>query len=152
MSEIPADVMEAAKEAYERYGGVAYNSLDLIDSIARAILAERKRCAKRYAYEAMRSSVGMDLAKSVRFDGLLIIVHPDMPPHVWDGEKMSKMEIGIDLAEKPGPYKPTNLASTSPGPVNCSIRLRHQGKLYPRTCERCGLGPCPFFHKDGTAK
>lgn len=43
-------------------------------------------------------------------------------------------------------------ASTSPGPVNCSTRKRHQGEIYPRTCERCGLGPCPFFNDDGTKK
>jgi hypothetical protein len=36
-------------------------------------------------------------------------------------------------------------AITSPGPVNCQIRLRFQNKSYPRTCERCGFGPCPFF-------
>lgn len=53
MSEIPEDVMEAAKEAYERYGGVAYNSLDLIDSIARAIMAERERCKMRTARETL---------------------------------------------------------------------------------------------------
>ena len=43
-------------------------------------------------------------------------------------------------------------ARTSPGPVNCSTRLRLQNKAYPRTCARCGLGPCPFFHDDGMPK
>src|SRR5260370_5450107 len=43
-------------------------------------------------------------------------------------------------------------AKTSPGPVNCSIRLRFHNEAYPRTCARCGLGPCPFFNNDGTAK
>lgn len=42
-------------------------------------------------------------------------------------------------------------ASTSPGPVNCNTRLHFQHQPYPRTCERCGLGPCPFFNPDGTA-
>lgn len=42
-------------------------------------------------------------------------------------------------------------ASTSPGPVNCQSRLRFQGESYPLTCERCGLGPCPFFDQDGKA-
>lgn len=43
-------------------------------------------------------------------------------------------------------------ASTSPGPVNCNVRKRHQGEAYPRTCERCGLGPCPFFNDNGAKK
>ena len=46
----------------------------------------------------------------------------------------------------------TDHASTSPGPVNCQIRKRFQKEAYPRTCERCGLGPCPFFHDDGRSK
>jgi hypothetical protein len=43
-------------------------------------------------------------------------------------------------------------AKTSFGPVNCSIRRRFQNEPNPRTCERCGLGPCPFFNNDGTSK
>lgn len=45
-------------------------------------------------------------------------------------------------------------AATSPGPVNCNIRIQHQPgrNAYPKTCERCGLGPCPFFNNDGSAK
>jgi hypothetical protein len=26
--------------------------------------------------------------------------------------------------------------------MTCSITLRLQGKPYPRTCKKCGLGPC----------
>jgi len=32
-----------------------------------------------------------------------------------------------------------------PGPVNCNRVLQLGTKPYPRTCERCGLGPCPFY-------
>jgi len=46
----------------------------------------------------------------------------------------------------------TEQAKTSAGPINCSIWKRKQGQAYPRTCERCGLGPCPFFNSDGTKK
>lgn len=46
---------------------------------------------------------------------------------------------------------PTLHASTSPGPVNCNTVLRAQGKPMPRTCERCGLGPCPFFDESGNS-
>lgn len=49
-------------------------------------------------------------------------------------------------------------AATSPGPVNCNIRLRFQRLPYPQICERCRGGRlyeakmCPFFKEDGTAK
>lgn len=48
---------------------------------------------------------------------------------------------------------PADHASTSPGPINCNIRIQHSGenKACPRACERCGLGPCPFWNKDGTS-
>ena len=62
---------------------------------------------------------------------------------------------GFELRRKDVAYvtgKPTDHASTSPGPVNCNIRRRLQGEGYPRTCERCGLGPCPFFDNDGRSK
>lgn len=55
-------------------------------------------------------------------------------------------------SERPEPKPATAHASTSPGPVNCTQVLRAQGKTYPRTCGRCGLGPCPFFDKEGNAK
>lgn len=42
-------------------------------------------------------------------------------------------------------------AQTRPSaPANCTHVLRKQGVGYPRTCNRCGLGPCPFFNNDGT--
>lgn len=47
---------------------------------------------------------------------------------------------------------PTLHARTSPGPINCNTRLRLQAKAgdpIPKSCERCGLGPCPFFFVDG---
>lgn len=157
MSEIPADVMEAAKEAYERYGGVAYNSLDLIDSIARAIMAERERCAKD-ADRLNWLEQAHTLHWSVEF---LYVVEGYNAQRTYDGNPTGPVFHGESLREaidairdQPAAKLPkqTVHASTSPGPVNCSIRLRHQGRVYPRTCERCGLGPCPFFHKDGTKK
>lgn len=54
--------------------------------------------------------------------------------------------IGQSEAEiTAGPTLPT-------GPVNCTHVLRREGKSYPRTCARCGLGPCPFYDKDGNPK
>lgn len=36
------------------------------------------------------------------------------------------------------------LAGQGRGTINCTYTLAAQGKAYPRTCDRCGLGPCPF--------
>lgn len=30
-------------------------------------------------------------ACATKFNGRLIVVHPEMPPHVWDGEKMERL-------------------------------------------------------------
>lgn len=30
------------------------------------------------------------------------------------------------------------------GAVNCNYIIAAQNRAYPRTCRRCGLGPCPF--------
>ena len=54
--------------------------------------------------------------------------------------------------DRPPAPPATAHASTSPGPINCNIRLRAQGHAAPAKCERCGLQPCPFFHIDGRAK
>lgn len=34
------------------------------------------------------------------------------------------------------------------GPFNCNHIIRAQGKAYPRACNRCKLGPCPFYQDD----
>ena len=48
----------------------------------------------------------------------------------WDGEKL--MAKPIPLVDF---YQPVQDST-------CSETLRAQGKAYPRTCKRCGLGPC----------
>src|SRR5690606_9372230 len=63
---------------------------------------------------------------------------------------LDKVREAIADSEE-GPNR-TAHASTSPGPVNCQRRLMFQSKPYPRTCQRCGLAPCPFFEKDGSAR
>ena len=30
------------------------------------------------------------------------------------------------------------------GAVNCTYVMAAEGRPYPRTCQRCRLGPCPF--------
>lgn len=32
-------------------------------------------------------------------------------------------------------------------PDNCQRKMMQSGKPYPRSCPRCGLGPCPFYGK-----
>lgn len=42
-------------------------------------------------------SPGVD---AVKYNGKIVIAHPDMPPHIWDGEKMTRVEFshgGIDV-------------------------------------------------------
>lgn len=73
--------------------------------------------------------------------------------HAIDEDDGLLVMQGIALVREPPPPKPTSHASTSPGPVNCNIRLRFQGaEIWPRTCARCGKGHCPFFNNDGSAK
>ena len=48
----------------------------------------------------------------------------------WDGEKL--MAKPIPFVEF---YKPVQDST-------CNETLRAQGKAYPRTCRKCGLGPC----------
>lgn len=58
-------------------------------------------------------------------------------------------------SHQPNQVRDKQHARTSPGPVNCNIRLRFQsepGTPIGRSCERCGIGRCPFFNDDGTAK
>lgn len=97
---IPEDVKKTA-------AWIAAHRLDLrtdagrqiVDLIEAALMEERERCARRYAYEAMRTWTGADRASSIQFGGMLVVVHPDMPPHIWNGETMIKIEMGVDLGE-----------------------------------------------------
>jgi len=112
MTEIPADVgKQGLKVAAEVYNKTVdsdddSHSMEMHEAgriIARAIMAatdaERERCAKRYAFEAANNWLGRDKAASIRFDGLLVITHPDMPAHFWDGENMRRIEISVDPAK-----------------------------------------------------
>ena len=65
--------------------------------------------------------------------------------------RVEAAKVLLNGTEQPAAEPVTDHASTSPGPVNCQVRLRAQGMPYPRTCERCGLGRCPFFGPDGKA-
>ena len=50
----------------------------------------------------------------------------------WDGEKL--------MAE---PIDPTTIYQEPAQPDSiCNNTLRIQGKAYPRSCKKCGLGPC----------
>jgi len=54
------------------------------------------------------------------------------------------------------PRRPlTSHARTSPGPINCNLRLKMQGHEIEPECERCRgtcAGDCPFFFVDGQAR
>ncbi len=53
----------------------------------------------------------------------------------WDGEKLMAEPIDPAAIYKE-PEQPEQQDST------CSNALRTQGKAYPRTCRKCGRGPC----------
>lgn len=90
--------------------------------------------------------------------------HHDGPQwflNAWDGEKDARRSFAIEDILSPirhadpvanTPRSVTDHASTSPGPINCRRRQIFQGKTYAKSCERCGLGPCPFFNEDGTTR
>ncbi len=48
----------------------------------------------------------------------------------WDGEKLMATPIALEDF-----YQPAQDST-------CSETLRTQGKAYPRTCKKCGRGPC----------
>lgn len=131
MSEIPADVMETAKRVCEPSfsGASRVDDAQHILDVARAIMVERERCAR--AVENWKT---------------------DLVPGEYIVNAIYRIAYRIRRGEQPPNAPDTAHASTSPGPLNCSIRKRFQNMPYPRTCERCGLGPCPFFHNDGSVK
>jgi hypothetical protein len=59
-------------------------------------------------------------------------------------------EAAADILALLSPAQAEKVPDPRPGPVNCQHVLRREGKPYPRTCERCRLGPCPFYNRDGT--
>lgn len=37
--------------------------------------------------------------RTVDFRGMLIVIHPDFPPHAWDGKTMHRVYMGFDTAD-----------------------------------------------------
>lgn len=103
MSEIPTDIMEAARLLHQTLFDHCRDTPDVranLADIAATIMAERDRGLMQIANEMENKKVAtIDPVQSAYFRGLLLIVHPDMPPHVWDGKKMTPITIGVDLAD-----------------------------------------------------
>ena len=76
------------------------------------------------------------------------------PPQPLQGvEGLGSSVAGLPSSQEGSdPMGGTPLERSPPGPVNCTHVLRREGKAYPRTCERCRLGPCPFYNNDGSVK
>jgi hypothetical protein len=86
----------------------------------------------------------------------------------YDGKHASEQAGAlVEIIEKAGCHRKVSATAVPLWPIlfgdtehgqdfgwsnHCSIWKRKQGQAYPRTCERCGLGPCPFFNSDGTKK
>lgn len=98
-----------------------------------------------------RTYAAMEVSEATYLEIKGKLLDADYHHAVDEGEGLLLMQ-GIALTLPPPKPKATSHASTSPGPVNCNIRLHYQGSMYPRTCERCGLGPCPFFNQDGSKR
>lgn len=102
------------------------------------------RATRTYALMEVSEGAYNEILKKLRDAGYDHAIHDD------EGGALDMH--GIALVKR-APPPATAHASTSPGPVNCNIRLHFQNKGYPRSCERCGpTGTCPFFNGDGTAK
>lgn len=62
-------------------------------------------------------------------------------PELW--KEMCGHSPVVDIV--PGPYQETFEQRDSTGkPHNCNVSIMNLGKPLPRTCKRCGLGPCPY--------
>src|SRR5258708_484556 len=86
-----------------------------------------------------------------RNGALLIFMSEDVArrqAEMWGGVGYQGLYVRDGM---PAAVAPMNHARTSPGPGNCSTWKRFHNEASPRTCERCGLGPCPFFNNDGMA-
>lgn len=61
-------------------------------------------------------------------------------------ETLRAIPLGEGLGEQRSASSESAAASNGrpKAPANCTRVLRSQGLAYPRTCQRCGLGPCPF--------
>ena len=70
----------------------------------------------------------------------------------WANPLVSTLTDIADALDGPVRTDTGEAILTAKGPVNCNVVLRHQHKAMPRTCERCGLGPCPFYHNSGEPK
>ncbi len=79
---IPEDVWDAASMPQQTLS----LALDTLHPNSAHII----RCAISMAIMSERSRAGG--ARAVRFQDKLVVVHPDMPAHIWDGEKIRRME------------------------------------------------------------
>lgn len=71
-------------------------------------------------------------------------------PLVYSREGAYSTDIAAGSPSGDAASAPPRKSEETPlGPVNCTHVLRRDGKPYPRTCERCHLGPCPFYRIDG---
>lgn len=81
MTQFPADILQIATTTVSKISSRMESSSTLGDAAAE-IIAE----ALMEAVLAERQRTGG--ASATRFRDKLVIVHPDMPAHVWDGETM----------------------------------------------------------------
>lgn len=78
MSEaIPEDLMEKARKIAENYLKGPLREL-LAQEVGLALVDERAKCGG---------------AAATTYDGKIVVIHPEFPPHVWNGYKMEPIGI-----------------------------------------------------------
>ena len=110
-------------------------------------LAEQEMRMAGWTYFQPDNIGRMDAMQAVRDAIAMLTAEPDreapMPSQVanhfstWGDHKTSK-DFAAMGAQTPFPQ--SALQDT-----NCTLIMREQGKAYPRTCPRCGLGPCAYI-------
>ena len=120
---------------------------DLVKAALRALeLAEQEMRMAGWTYFQPDNIGRMDAMQAVRDAIAMLTAEPDreapMPSQVANhfstlGDHKTSKDFAAMGAQTPFPQ--SALQDT-----NCTRIMREQGKAYPRTCPRCGLGPCAY--------
>ena len=127
------EALDLALEALEKHG-VAPKDWACKECVPFSdILKEGFQCRSHEAITAIKQARALD-KKAENAKELGLDYEPADGTQVskvwWDGEKLMAKPIPLEDL-----YQPVQDST-------CNETLRAQGKAYPRTCRKCGLGPC----------
>ena len=119
-----------------------------LDVVFRALeLAEQEMRMAGWVYFQSDNIGRMDAMRAVQDAIAILTAEPDreepLPSQVANhfstlGDHKTAKDFAAMGAQTPFPQ--SALQDT-----NCTRIMREQGKAYPRTCPRCGLGPCAYI-------